>query len=156
MASEEQKQLANAIKPLMKDAGFKKKAFNWYRKIDDVVQVLNIQGSQWSKFMYINLGIYFLDLGSKVQPPAYECHIRERLNGITTDLSRYNELCDFENTIPDLQRYQEIAELIQGVALPWLERCSSKEGVKKYLQDEKKQGLPVRAIAKQYLGLSNC
>lgn len=155
MASEEQKQLANAIKPLMKDAGFKKTAFNWHRKIDSVVQVLNFQGSQWSKSLYINLGVYFLDIGDKEKPPEYDCHIRQRLAGIAPDLSRCNELFNFENTIPDDLRFKEVSQLIQDVALPWLDRCSTKEGAKHYLQNEKKHGLPVPVSAKQYLGLGN-
>lgn len=155
MASEEQKQLASAIAPLMKDSGFKKSRFNWHRNMDNVVQVLNLQGSQWSKSMYVNLGIYFLEIGSEEKPLEHDCHVRERLTGVSTDLARCNELCDFENTIPELQRYQEIAELIQDAALPWLARCSTKEGARKYIQSEKKHGLPVSIDVKKYLGLSN-
>lgn len=155
MASDEQKQLALAIKPLMKNAGFKKSAFNWHRKIDNVVQVLNFQGSQWSKSVYVNLGVYFLDIGSKNKPPEYDCHIRQRLSGISSDLTRCNELFDLESKIDNFQRYKEVSSLIQEVALPWLERCSTKEGAKYYLEHEKKHGLPVPILAKQYLGMVN-
>lgn len=155
MASAEQKQLANAIKPLMKSAGFRKTSFNWHRKSGNVVQVLNLQGSQWSKFVFVNLGIYFSEIGSKEKPPEYECHIRERLSGIAPDPKRCNELFDLENDIAFEQRCDEVAELIQDVALPWLDRCSTKEGAKNYLEHEKKHGLPVTVRAKQYLGLEN-
>jgi len=155
MASEEQKQLALAIKPLMKDAGFKKSAFNWHRRADNVVQVLNFQGSQWSKSVYVNLGVYFLDIGSKENPPEYDCHIRERLSGIAPDLARCNELFDLENDIENDQRYKEVLLLIQEVAIPWLVRCSTKEGAKYYLEHEKKHGLPVPTVAKQYLGMAS-
>lgn len=153
MASEEQKQLANAIKPLMRSAGFKRSSFNWHRKSEGVVQVLNFQGSQWSKFVYVNLGIYFSELGSKENPREYECHIRERLSAVAPDLAQCNRLFDLENDIAFEQRCDEVTKLIQDVALQWLDRCSTKPGAKSYLKYEKRHGLPVTAQAKSYLGL---
>lgn len=153
MASEERKQLANAIKPMMKRAGFKKTSSNWHRKSEGIVQVLNFQGSQWSKFVYVNLGIYFSEIGAKEKPREYECHIRERLSAIAPDLAHCNKIFDLENDIAFEQRCDEVTKLIQDVAIPWLERCSTKRGAKSYLEYEKRDGLPVTARAKGYLGL---
>jgi len=154
MASQEQKNLANSIKPLLKQTGFKKSAFNWHRKLNNVVQVINIQGSQWSKAVYINLGVFFLEIEQKDKPKEYDCHIRQRLSGISPNLERCNELLDLENPIDDAQRFHEIIHLIETVCIPWLENCSSKEGARDYISNEKNHGLPMSLSAKKYLGIT--
>jgi hypothetical protein len=153
MASEEQKLLANAVKPMLKMAEFKKTAFYWHRKQGNVIQVVNFQGSQWSKTVYVNLGVFFLDIEEQEKPKEYDCHIRQRLPGISPDLKRCNELFNLENSLSNEERYSEVVELLETVAIPWLERCSSKEGAKYYLEHEKKHGLPVPVAAKRYLGI---
>jgi|GEM_PF-1813870 len=155
MASEEQKQLANAIKPMLKKAGFKKTAFNWHRKQGNVIQVINFQGSQWSKTVYVNLGVFFLEIEEQEKPKEYDCHIRQRLPGISSNLKRCNELFDLENSLSNEERYTEVIKLLETAAIPWLERCSTKEGAKYYLEHEKKHGLPVPITAKTYLGIQS-
>jgi len=153
MASDEQKQLANAVKPMLKKAGFKKTAFNWHRKQGDVIQVVNFQGSQWGKTVYVNLGVFFLGIEQQEKPKEYDCHLRQRLPGLSPDLKRCNELFDLGNSLSNEERYPEVIELLETLAIPWLERCSSKEGAKHYIENEKKHGLPVPASVKVYLGI---
>ena len=99
MASEERKLLEQCLKPLLKEAGFKKQGPTWHRSGNDAIEVFNIQGSQWSKSFYINLGTYFKAIGSEEKPKEYSCHIRERLCGITDDPNECNSTLDFENSM---------------------------------------------------------
>jgi len=65
MASEEKKHLESILKPVLKAEGFRKKGGTWWRSLGEFIQVINIQGSQFSKRFYINLGVYIKDIGEK-------------------------------------------------------------------------------------------
>jgi hypothetical protein len=67
------------LAPLLKSAGFKKKATTWRRQHPDGIQVVNVQGSQWGPEYYLNLGFYISALGSEPEPTEYRCHVRTRV-----------------------------------------------------------------------------
>ena len=69
-----------AIAPLLKSHGFKKSNATWRRVQSESIAVLNVQKSPWgSGDYYINLGTYFLALGSLTSPTANQCHVQVRL-----------------------------------------------------------------------------
>ena len=154
MSQESKKKLEEYLKSLLKTHGFKKKALTWRKDAGECIQVLNIQGSQWSDSFYLNLGIYFKALGGESAPNEYDCHIRERLTGITPDLGKTNSLLDFEIQMEEKNRLNEFASEVEQYGIPWLEKCCSIEGAKSYLVKEKKHGLPVRKEVYGYLNIS--
>ena len=155
MASEERKILEQFLKPLMKELGFKKQGPSWHRSSADTIEVLNIQGSQWSKNFYINLGTYFKAIGSDEKPKEYDCHIRQRLCGVTDDLNECNSTLSFENSINLEERESNLKRLVSQFAIPWLEKCATVEGAKNYLLNEKKHGLPVAKQTWEFLGINH-
>jgi hypothetical protein len=77
--------VAKEIAPVLRAEGFRKKGRSWHRATDDVIQVINLQGSQWStEEFYCNLALYIKALGDLETPPEYTCHIRRRVD--TDDL----------------------------------------------------------------------
>lgn len=154
-ASAERKVLENGLKPLMKESGFKKAGPTWRKETEAAIQVLNIQGSQWSKTFYINLGVYFNTIGHKQQPNEYECHVRERLCALVEDSEQCNNLLRFENNDSHEERLGTLSELISKYAIKWLEKCSTRDGAKEYLLNEKKHGLPVLKETWEYLGINH-
>jgi len=136
----------------MKAAGYKKDGATW-RKADDVaIAVLNIQGSQFGATLFINLGIYFLALGTSVRPFEYDCHLRTRLTRMVPDPMRLTQLLDFSGvygSIPNDSRYREIVLTVEQYALPWLVRCSTPGGAR----DEIENGMGmVAAELRAHLG----
>ena len=76
-----------AIAPLMKARGFKKSNATWRRSGPGSIAVLNVQKSSWGGGVYyVNIGVYFLDLGSLVAPTENKCHVRRRLDVETPSL----------------------------------------------------------------------
>src|SRR5438552_13067651 len=137
--------------PVMKKRGFRKRqhAFNRSRE-SGVVAVLNFQmGSSeppgtyeipgfknnlYGKFT-VNLGIAFeemwkidLSSASKPFPPfvnEYECHLRLRLGALAT-----NKEDAWWSLKGDVGRVaHEVAGLIEGFAIPWLERFDTRRAV---------------------------
>jgi len=121
----------------------------WFLDEGDFIRVFNIQGSQWSKCFYLNLGIYVKALGDIEKPKEYDCHFRARLGDFVPDRNRFNKLLDFENEIDDASRLSELKALIQ-YAFDWLERYSSKNELKKAVS-EKRQGFLISLSINDYL-----
>lgn len=69
-----------SLAPFLKAVGFKKKRGSWHREQDDLIHVVNIQGSQWGADFYLNIGVYLKALGQESRPPEYRCHFRSRLS----------------------------------------------------------------------------
>jgi len=154
MATEEQKKLVIALKPMMKEAGFNKKRYTWHRSMDNLVHVFNVQGSQWGKSIYINLGVYFIGIGNTETPAQNHCHIQQRLARIANDPNRCNELFDFSSKIVDIQRHIEISQVIENSAFPWLDRFSTVDGARNTIEQGKNPSTAVTIAAKKYLGIA--
>jgi hypothetical protein len=77
------------------DAGFKKSGFNFFRRQDLVVQVINVQLSRWNRgdtgSFYVNVALAFDELRKHEAipiietPKDYECDFRRRLEHIIPD-----------------------------------------------------------------------
>ncbi len=134
MASNEKKAIEALLKPALKEQGFRKKGGTWYRECDIAIQVVNLQGSQWSKTFYINLGVYLKSLGDKLQPAEYECHIRTRLSQLVPDMHHLNELCDVHSKVFEDMDRSDLVLLLINYGLQWLEDCSSETGFREELK----------------------
>lgn len=76
-----------AIAPLMKAQGFKKSNATWRRSDSESIAVLNVQKSPWGGGVYyVNLGVYFPDLGPLLAPTENKCHVQRRLDVETPSL----------------------------------------------------------------------
>jgi hypothetical protein len=108
--SDSKKKLETALAPVLKAAGYRKRARTWHREWTDTLTVFNIQKSQWSDQFYLNCGIYLKALGDAQHPPEYECHIRERMDQLVPDAERLNRLLDFHWALGENTRLSEIVE----------------------------------------------
>src|SRR3989337_1174480 len=82
--------LLEALKILLKENRFKKKANRWYYHADETILVVNLQKSYYGDQYYINLGVWIKALVNEDYtkhfpvsdlnfPKEYECHISLRL-----------------------------------------------------------------------------
>lgn len=101
-----QKQLTDCLKSELKKQGFNNSKTTWRKTTDDLIYVLNIQGSQWSeRDYYINVGVYIKDLGEEVNPPEFRCHIRSRIEKeINVCSSICEEVWDWFAKYGDIER----------------------------------------------------
>lgn len=85
--------ISETIKPLLKTHGFRKKVVTFYKKIDELIFVINFQNSQGNTSektrFYINCGIYSSLIDKTInkiqlqEPKVYECHYNKRISQIT-------------------------------------------------------------------------
>ena len=129
----------------LREFGFKKKSSSWYRSSNDVVQVVNLQRSQYGNQYYFNCGIGIKGLGLPDFPKEQQCHIRFRAASVVPDetRSKIEAIFDLDNDdFLDDERSREALSLVEEVLLPILNRCSSKNGI----IDSIKNGVFVRAM----------
>ena len=151
MASPENKLLQTWFAPTLKAAGFLKTGPTWHRRTSSFIHVFNIQGSQWSRYFYFNLGVYITALGQLERPSEADSHIRERLDSIVKDRSRFLQISDFENPLPEESRRNEFLEVLSAYVIPWLDRMNERDQLRHYVLHEKKHGLPITDSTFEYL-----
>lgn len=80
--------LKSELAPLLRQEGFKGSGQSFYRVSNDLIHMLNIQGSKWGDGYAVNLGIHPLGMAIEGTSTAadpknlkeYECLIRRRLS----------------------------------------------------------------------------
>jgi hypothetical protein len=81
------KSFIQAVSPLMKAHGFKKSSATWRRSDSESIAVFNVQKSSWGGGVYyVNIGVYFPDLGPLQAPTENVCHVQLRLDVETPSL----------------------------------------------------------------------
>jgi len=153
MASPENKQLQRWLAPRLKEVGFRKLGATWRRAVGESIVLLNIQGSQWSRSFYINLGSYYRALGDLERPPEYSCHVRARLSQLVPDQVRLARLLDFERPMAECERSAEVIALIDTCALPWLDSVATVAGGRSYLQADPLRCHQSPVEAREFLGV---
>lgn len=151
------KELIKMIREVLKEMEFskdKRDKSTWQRKLDDVIQVFNLQTSSFSRSYMINLGIFLRKKDESMENPKYlDCphQYRKRLGGFisNSELRRsggYNEAMDFsavpneyEGEPPEQEKIEKIREYLKEYAVPFFEASQTEEGVKKFIEELKEK-----------------
>ena len=139
--SETQKALEQVVARVLKPLGFTKRAATWHRDGEALIAVLNLQKSQWSEDLYLNLGVYLKALGDETRPPESRCHVRCRAATIKG-----------QQTPRDAAG---LAALVDEVARPWLDALSTPQGVAAFLASDRAGACLIDARAREVLSAAN-
>ena len=127
------------LAPMMKEKGFRKSGANFWLDDENVIDVLNIQKSQWNDAweasFYVNLGVYWKafhrDQGSEFKskfPRAYNCTAFSRVLEPTAKTWRL-----LPNS--DLSKVGNIlSETVKKIAFPWFEEMHSEASILSHLK----------------------
>jgi hypothetical protein len=144
------RQLAGALAPVLKVAGYRKRALNWHRESKDTISVFNLQRSQWGDQFYINCAIYLKALGSEKTPPEYRCQVRTRIDDLVPRRSRLSALLDFEKKLKEETRLRELVTLVTSFALPWLEKYAEIEELKSLVCSDKASHMAIDRTIREH------
>ncbi|MEQ9217110.1 MAG: DUF4304 domain-containing protein [Cyclobacteriaceae bacterium] len=134
------------IKPILKELGFKKNRLNWYYENDLIIKIFNIQKSYYSSKVYLNIGIYILELLNK---PSYSfpgVHIGYRLDHLVS-----MEILDYENVLPQHIRDEEYLKLLRSNPYEFFTLSGSKPELIKFIKEIDLDSTSVKA--KEYLNI---
>jgi len=128
----EKEDLVKALHAPLKAAGFKKRNLSWYLNGRDTFVVVNLQRSDWSKYYYINIGIWLKVLGDEAFPKHYKCPMNWRVEEL---FPKERELiitcCDLEKSNFDL--LNKLSAFFKESLIPFLLECVDEEKIKNHL-----------------------
>lgn len=113
--------------------GFSKSGRNWYRALDEVIQVVNLQRSHWGSQYYINLAILIRQLEDLERPRHEQCHLIARLGMLTRQEQPNDFIIDLEN-VEAAEQWARIKGSFRRVGLSFLDTCSSVSGIRRFLR----------------------
>lgn len=124
----------DAISAAAQVAGFSKKGTYWYAERGESILLITPQKSQYGQHFFLNLGVFFHELGSKQWPKISDCHLQSRLENVVdvvNDRLLIDVVLNFEYIeISDEARAEKITDLLVRYAIPFLENCSTFAGVR--------------------------
>jgi len=134
------KELVGAIHELLNQAGFKKQGSTWRREFKDIIQIVNLQRSNFSFSFYLNLGIFVKKFNSNIKnPEEVECHYRERFETIGEEdktnregINEKRKILNFEDTSTTAEeKITKLKEVIENKVLQFFSEYNSIESMGK-------------------------
>lgn len=134
------KELETAIGQLLKEKSFLKERSTWRRELKDLIDVFNLQKSQFSESYMINIGIFLREQDKSVTKPyAEDGLLSKRIEQLLPgeDWKTIRGALDF-NLSPDLETARKqieiIREAVEKYAIPFFESFESAEAVHDFLK----------------------
>src|SRR5215472_12199781 len=123
--------LVTPMQDCLGQANFRCKGKTWSFANEEVVQLVNLQKSQWGNQYYINFAIWLKALG---QPPRdlkeHQCHIRLRDSDLVEDDTLPKQALDLENQLDDRTRSEALKSILRGTLNPFALACRTLEGLR--------------------------
>lgn len=130
--------IKEGFQEILKPLGFKKKANNFYLKLDTIGQIINVQKSTFGNkdniSFTINTGIFvpeywlafynFRDKGLPEYPTEPECLIRKRIGELR---SQHDTWYDIKERTDEQQLIDEMKKNVTNFILPYFDRVNSSE-----------------------------
>lgn len=131
---------------ILKPLGFKKKANNFYLKLDTIGQIINVQksafGNKDSISFTINTGIFvpeywlafynYSDKGLPDYPTEPECLIRKRIGDLR---NQHDTWYDIKERTDEQQLIDEMKKNLTNFILPYFDRVNNTEKMLQVLDD---------------------
>jgi hypothetical protein len=140
------KEVSEAIKPILKQYGFKKKGLNWYLENEVILKIFNLQRSAWSEKVYLNIGVKIKSNRSILSYAFPGSDICTRLDNFID-----NEYLDFENEVTTEKRCEEFIKLINKDPYHFFTLQGSKNELKTLVNNI--GSLAMNKFAKEHLGM---
>ena len=137
----------DALRPVMTEAGFKRRESTWYRFSPETVQILDVQpaSSPSPQLVYFNLGVNFRELHPPTHFRVFDCPVYGRLDQVVLEKEVFSRVTDFAHSdFPHSERLHRIVDFIQRFALPVLESWQSRVGVTAFIESKRSRGFTVR------------
>ena len=150
--------LFKELQSRLHDRGYQRRDENWYSYSDELIRLLYFRPGRSYPMVWFGLGFDFRDLDRHVREktvwdsihpvrcrathPGYsECAVTLPFRHLVPDPFQFRKLCDFrDQTVSHTHSVSQIIELISTIALPFLERFTTVDQVREFVNSE--QGKP--------------
>ena len=118
------------LESVLGPVGFIRKGDFWFRSTDEVVEVSNLQKSQYGEQYYLNYALWLRPLGEESFPKEEKCHIRMRAGAIVSSSTELGTLLDLESNVAEVERRSRLADVLTRELLPFAASCRTIEGLR--------------------------
>jgi len=122
--------LIAALNEALVPVGFKKKASSWFRRSDEVTEVVNLQRSRYGPQHYLNFGLWLCTLGAEPFPKPARCHVYTRVESLVASQAQLKHLLDLDRSEFDAERLGRLVLLLRDEFLPITNGCRTVEGIR--------------------------
>ena len=154
MENEEFKKLFNIE---MSKNGFKRRTSHWYKNINTILYVVNLQKSHFGDEFYINIS--FVPDGMAVAglpfPKEYKCPIRLRLGSkMPEQTDAYiKTTLDMSSPISNSERELQIKDIVRSYIIPIVDKISDIEKIKSVIINDTVKGIVITKEGLEFLGI---
>lgn len=120
--------LVAALGEVLREAGFSKKGDTWYRDNDEVLELFNLQKSQYGNQYYLNYALWLKALGPAAFPKEHQAHVSMRVEPTVENSSLVAPLFDLEANVAD--REMMVKSYLLEKLLPLAASCRSLASVR--------------------------
>jgi hypothetical protein len=149
--------LASIIDNVLSKYGFDAKRVTWYRAVQGVLQVIDLQKSSYGGRYFINICCVpdGMSVDGMPAPKEHKCPIRIRLTSAFPDIrDELEKLLDLDNDeIDSLERMDRINSILNTKLIPFMENMKSNETLARSVNDGVFKRGAVSIKARQHLGL---
>ena len=139
--------LVALLQDCLRAANFRRTGKTWSFADDEVVQLVNLQKSQWGNQYYINFAIWLKALG---QPPKdlkeHQCHMRLRVSGLVEDDALLKQALDLENQLDDRTRSEALKSILCGTLMPFALACRTVDGLREVYREGRLKGMIAKDV----------
>jgi hypothetical protein len=139
--------LVGLLQDCLGQANFHRKGKTWSFADEEVVQLVNLQKSQWGNQYYINFAIWLNRLG---QPPKdlreHQCHIRLRASALLDDDTLLKQALDLENQLDDRTRSEALKSILCGTLMPFAPACRTLDGLREVYREGRLKGMIAKDV----------
>lgn len=143
--------LRKALTRSLGPVGFSRRRNSWIRRNDEIVEVINLQKSQWSPQYYLNFGFWLRSLGEELFPRTERCHINGRVNRVVPSGGGLVELLDLASDIEDAQRSDALVRVLVGELVPFVDGTRTEHGLRSHFKAGRFESCGVHVRARPLL-----
>jgi hypothetical protein len=122
--------ITTAFRRWGKTHGYRRKGTTLYREMQEVLAVVNLQGSQWGGRKYINVCWWLLALGEPDDPRSHRCHIVGRLDSLVSDEQLLARVLNDEGGLSDEDREQLLRQMLDDHLASHYEATQTLPGIR--------------------------
>lgn len=138
-------------------SGFKRKGQSWYRQMNNVLQIVDLQKCDYAARYYLNLG--FLPDGMIVEgmptPPEWKFPVRARaIRVFPSHREEIERTFDLERSdIDDPKWKNELTDISQNIVLPFMDSIADIKAIRVAIKEGVFRSGMVYGTAVDYLGV---
>lgn len=126
----ENKEFKKMFGGIAKENGFSSVYGGWFKEFEDVIQVIDLQKSNYGNYYYLNFKIFIQGMFGRIHIKSKKMVKSEIGNIDARQPDQYSHLLDLEKPLSDSEREASLRELFTNFVVPLSNNTNSKEAIK--------------------------